>query len=62
MINPWQFVKEAKTELFKVVWPSRKQIIKVTIAVVIVSLVFAAFLGGIDFGLNKLFQFVVDRR
>lgn len=62
MINPWQFIKEAKNELFKVVWPTRRDIIRITVTVIGISLVVAVFLGGVDFGLNKLIKFVVEQR
>jgi preprotein translocase subunit SecE len=62
MTNPIQFIKEARAELTKVVWPTRRETIRITIAVVILSLVVAAFLGGVDFGLTKLFEFIVNNR
>lgn len=62
MANPIQFIKEARAELTKVVWPSRKETIRITIAVVILSLVVAAFLGAIDFGLTKLIEWIVNHR
>jgi preprotein translocase subunit SecE len=61
MVNPIQFLREAKNELFKVVWPTRREIIRITIAVIVISLVVAAFLGAVDFGLNKLINYVVNR-
>lgn len=61
MNNPLEFLKETKAELTKVVWPSRKETIRMTIVVVILSLVVAAFLGGIDFGLTKLFEFLLNK-
>lgn len=61
MFNPIQFIREAKNELFKVVWPTRADTVRITIAVVAISLIVAAFLGGIDFGLSRLIQYVVDR-
>ena len=58
MANPIQFLREVKSELVKVVWPSRKDTVKITVAVIIFSLVVAAFLGlvdyGLTFGLDKL--------
>ena len=62
MTNPIQFLKEAKNELLKVVWPSRKEIFKITIAVIAISLIVAVFLGAIDFGLDKLIQFVLEKK
>lgn len=42
------FVQEAKEELLKVNWPSKKQTINYTLLVVAVSLAVAGFLGGLD--------------
>jgi len=43
------FVQEAKEELLKVNWPSKKQTVNYTLLVVAVSLVVAGFLGGLDY-------------
>ncbi len=61
MTNPIQFLKEARSEMTKVVWPSKQQTIRITIAVVVLSLVVAVFLGAIDYGLTKLFDYFVNR-
>ena len=61
MTNPIQFLKEAKAELTKVVWPSRAETIRITIAVVALSLAVALFLGAVDYGLTKLFETIVNR-
>jgi preprotein translocase subunit SecE len=61
MINPIQFLREVKSELFKVVWPGRSQVTKTTIAVIALSLVVAAFLGAIDFGLRELIDYSINK-
>jgi len=61
MTNPIQFLKEARAELTKVVWPSRKETIRITTAVIILSLSVAAFLGAVDYGLTKLFEWVLNK-
>ena len=61
MANPIQFIKEAKSELAKVVWPSRPEIIRITLAVIALSLAVAAFLGIVDYGLTQLFDYAVNR-
>ncbi len=50
------FIKEAQIELKKVTWPTRRQTIRYTAAVIIMSLAVAAFLGGLD----VLFTFILD--
>jgi preprotein translocase subunit SecE len=62
MANPWQFLKEARSELGKVVWPSRRETIRITIAVILISVAVAALLGAADFGLTKLVEYVVNAR
>ncbi len=43
-----QFIKEARTELRKVTWPNRKQLIGSTVVVIITVLFVAIYLGLID--------------
>lgn len=43
------FLKEVRTELKKVNWPTRQETIKYTLIVIGVSLAVAVFLGGLDF-------------
>ena len=54
----FNYVRESRDELKKVVWPSRKETIKYTLIIIGISLAVAAFLGAVDFllsfGLNKL--------
>lgn len=53
-----EYFKETKTELKHVVWPSRAQTLGYTVAVIILSVLVAYFLGIFDFlfsrGLEKL--------
>jgi len=52
--NPVQFVKEVQHELKKVTWPTRAETVKLTGVVIIISLIVAFFIGGLDAGLLKL--------
>lgn len=54
-----QFLREVKFELKKVVWPSRKQTVGSTIVVIILVMIFALFLGGVDIGLSSLVKLVL---
>ncbi|PJA88125.1 MAG: preprotein translocase subunit SecE [Candidatus Moranbacteria bacterium CG_4_9_14_3_um_filter_40_7] len=44
-----QFLREAKEELFKVNWPSKKQVIDYTLIVIGISVAVAVFLGSLDY-------------
>ncbi len=61
MFNPIQFGKEVRAELSKVVWPSRQVIINVTIAVIVFSLVMAAILGAVDYGLTTTIEKYINK-
>ncbi len=54
-----RFFKESKAELTKVKWPTRKELIASTIAVIIICLVFALFLGIADFIIIKLLKLIL---
>ncbi len=54
-----EFLREAKIELKKVTWPTRKQTTGTTIVVIIFVFVVAAFLGLFDYSLSKLVQVVL---
>lgn len=51
-----QFLKEAKIELKKVVWPTPKQAFTSTSIVVIFTFLVSMFLGIVDFGLTKILR------
>ncbi len=51
------FLNESRSELKKVRWPTREQTLQYTMAVVVVSIAIAAFLGTLDF----VFQLVINR-
>jgi preprotein translocase subunit SecE len=51
-----QFLKEAKTELRKVTWPTPKQTFASTSVVIIVVVIISLFLGIVDFGLSKIIR------
>ena len=51
-----QFLKEAKVELKKVVWPTPKQALASTSVVVVVVIIVSVFLGIVDFGLTKILR------
>ena len=51
-----QFFKEVWIEVKKVHFPSWKETRAATIVVVVVVMVFALFLGLVDFGLSQMIQ------
>jgi len=51
-----QFIRESRTELRKVVWPTREETIRHTLTVIIMSGVVALFLGGVDYMLQFILK------
>ena len=49
-----QFLRDAKMELKKVKWPTRKELLASTAMVILLVLAVAIFLGLIDFGLKNI--------
>lgn len=50
------FLKDSRIELKKVTWPSREETVRYTVAVIVISVAVALFLGGLDF----IFQWVLN--
>lgn len=54
MNRAFDFLREVRVELDKVVWPTRQQTFKLTVIVIIVTLSVGFFIGGIDFLLQRV--------
>ena len=57
--SPITFTKQAVDELKKVVWPTRVEIIRLTISVIVISVAVGIFLGVVDFILTKGMEIVL---
>ncbi len=57
--SPVVFLKEVKSELAKVVWPSRVEVIRLTWIVILVSLTVGLFIGALDFIFTRVFSFLI---
>lgn len=56
-----EFVQDVLVEFRKVTWPSRQELINSTTVVIVVTVVLAFFLGGVDIGLTKLVERILHR-
>ncbi|MDD4363166.1 MAG: preprotein translocase subunit SecE [Atribacterota bacterium] len=54
------FIKEARTELKKVTWPNRKQLISSTIVVMITVALVAVFLGIVDLVFSRIVTVILQ--
>jgi preprotein translocase subunit SecE len=56
-----QFLREVKTELKKVTWPSRKDTLSGTLIVLVAVFIIAVFLGIVDSGLSNIIKELLKR-
>jgi preprotein translocase subunit SecE len=49
-----EFLREVRSELRKVNWPGREQIVSYTIVVLVLTLVLTTFVWGVDEGIRRL--------
>lgn len=54
-----QYFIDSKAELKKVTWPTKKEAVRASILVILISLLTALFLGFVDFLLNKGLEMIL---
>ena len=57
--NPLDFIRDVRSELRKVAWPTQRETINLTIVVIALSAVVGLFLGGVDYVFQELFRFLL---
>lgn len=55
------FIASVKVELSKVVWPSPDLTIRLTVIVILVTVIVGFFVGGIDYLLTNLLGLVINK-
>ena len=51
--NPIQFIQQVRSEVSKVVWPTRREVVLTTIMVLVMATVMAIFFSFVDFGIRS---------
>ena len=54
------YLREVKTELTKVSWPKRDEVIKLTAVVSIISIIVGAYLGALDLLFTKTLEYIIN--
>jgi preprotein translocase subunit SecE len=52
MTNPLQFLQQVRSEVSKVVWPTRREVLLTTVMVFILSALAATFFSLVDLGIR----------
>ncbi len=53
-----KFIKEVKTQLTKVSWPTKEELIGATSVVIVITFLTAVFVGFVDLILSRLLSWV----
>ena len=59
MVNPLQFMQQVRTEVGKVVWPSRREVFLTTIMVLVMATLTAIFFFLVDLLIRQGLQLVL---
>ena len=54
------YLRDVRGELSKVVWPKKEEVIKLTLVVLMISIVVAAYVGLLDFSFTKLLELLIS--
>ena len=60
-VKPLRFLKEVRSELKRVVWPTRQEAIRLTSVVVIVSTIVGIYIGTLDYIFAKIMGLLLGR-
>lgn len=55
------YLKEVRFELSKVVWPKRKEVVKLTLIVLLISGIIGVYVGIVDLGFTKLLESLISK-
>ncbi|HEY4640083.1 MAG TPA: preprotein translocase subunit SecE [Thermoanaerobaculia bacterium] len=56
-----EFWRDTTTEMKKVTWPGRQEVLNTTVVVIVATLIFAVFLWGCDIVFYKAIDFLFTR-
>jgi preprotein translocase subunit SecE len=58
LAKPISFINEVRSELSKVAWSTRKELMASTVLVITVTVIMTVFIGVVDLGLSKFLSAV----
>ena len=54
--NPLQFIQQTRSEISKVVWPTRREVLLTTVMVLILATITAIFFTLVDLGIRTALE------
>jgi len=61
-VNPIKYLSEVRSELALVVWPKLGDVVKLTLLVVLISILVGIYLGALDAGFTRLIGFILTKK
>lgn len=58
--NPVQFIQQVRSEVSKVVWPTRREVLLTTLMVLVMATVLAIFFSLVDLGIRTALEAVLS--
>jgi preprotein translocase subunit SecE len=58
-LNPFTFLQQVRSEVAKVVWPTRREVLLTTLMVFILSALAAIFFSLVDLGIRSGLQAII---
>ena len=58
--NPLEFLQQARAEIGKVVWPTRREVVLTTLMVLILAALAAVFFSIVDLGIRSGLQGILS--
>ena len=56
MTNPFQFLQQTRSEIAKVIWPTRREVVVTTAMVFVMAVIAAIFFFGVDFVIRTVLE------
>lgn len=57
--NPVQFARQVRSEVAKIVWPTRREVLLTTVMVFILAIITAVFFSLVDIGIRTALTFII---
>jgi preprotein translocase subunit SecE len=55
------YISEVRSELTKITWPKRDEVVRLTLTVFAISAVVGAYLGALDLFFTKILEIIISK-
>jgi preprotein translocase subunit SecE len=62
MVSPITYLQQTRDEMKKVVWPTRAEVLRLTLMVIFVSVLVGLYIGALDLIFTKATELVIGVR